>query len=136
MKDSRSFLLWEKERGMAPLLSPTRSQSGPRRPEIKGTFCLVNTLVKFTIKRAPMLKGQLRPGSLPALPRGWRNSFSIQRASERNECERALSPYFHHTSLLSHLPSPSPRRPETKGTFCLVSTLVEFTIKRAPMLKG
>ncbi|MCO5387405.1 hypothetical protein [Desulfosporosinus sp.] len=28
-------------------------------------------------------EGQFRPGSHPALPRGWRNSFSIQRASER-----------------------------------------------------
>jgi len=41
-----------------------------------------------------MLKEILRRGSHLALPSGWRNSFSIQRASERNVCERAISPYF------------------------------------------
>ncbi|MCO1603994.1 hypothetical protein [Desulfosporosinus nitroreducens] len=43
----------------------------------------MNPFVGVHAKASADAEGQFRPGSHPALPRGWRNSFSIQRASER-----------------------------------------------------
>lgn len=39
-----------------------------------------------------MLKQKLRRGSHLEQPRGWRNCFSIQQASEWNVCEHAMAP--------------------------------------------
>ncbi|AFQ45814.1 hypothetical protein Desmer_3983 [Desulfosporosinus meridiei DSM 13257] len=54
----------------------------------------MNTFVGVHDKASADAEALFRPGSHSALPRGWRNSLSIQRASERNVCERAMAPYF------------------------------------------
>ncbi|MDO0822773.1 hypothetical protein [Desulfosporosinus nitroreducens] len=43
----------------------------------------MNPFVGVHAKASSDAEGQFCPGSHLALPRGWRNSFSIQRASER-----------------------------------------------------
>ncbi|WP_165574410.1 hypothetical protein [Desulfosporosinus sp. HMP52] len=43
----------------------------------------MNTLAEVHDKASADTEALFRPGSLSALPRGWRNSLSIQRASGR-----------------------------------------------------
>ncbi|MDO0822238.1 hypothetical protein [Desulfosporosinus nitroreducens] len=57
----------------------------------------MNPFVGVHVKASSDAEGQFRPGSHPAPPRGWRNSFSIERAVNGNVGERAISPVFHTT---------------------------------------
>ncbi|WP_128751386.1 hypothetical protein [Desulfosporosinus sp. HMP52] len=66
----------------------------------------MNTLVKFTLKRVPMLKANCDQVHFSERPRGWRNSFSIQRASERNVCEQAILPLLSQTLICPLLSQP------------------------------
>ena len=65
----------------------------PDRPEIKGPL-LNEPFSGVHAKVSADAEALLRLGSHLEKPRGWRNSFSIQRTSERNVGECAIDPYF------------------------------------------